>query len=191
MSQIFSQAASSGDSIYLPTTAWQGPLTKSSHVTPHQTCKASISICILPMEGKKTKNKKKKNEAHSGKVSPPMSQSQLYSQGQIQAHSPDAGAFCLSDHSWQRMFQKERACTVALESADRKPSPSWSCQNSDQSKLSALGRSSSHRRGTEDLASAQPTASQDPVAWGMGGRLRDGEVCVDHSQALESFPACL
>lgn len=87
------------------------------------------------------------------------------------------------------MFQKEGACTVTLESGDRKPSPSWSCQSSDQSKLSALGRSSSHRRGTEALASAQPTESQDPVAWGMGGRLRAGEVCVGHSQAWESvFP---
>ena len=87
------------------------------------------------------------------------------------------------------MFQKEGACTVTLESGDRKPSPSWSCQSSDQSKLSALGRSSSHRRGTEALASAQPTESQDPVAWGMGGRLRAREVCVGHSQAWESvFP---
>ena len=53
MSQIFSLAASSGDSIYLPTTAWQGPLTKSSHITSHQTCEASISICIFPKEKKK------------------------------------------------------------------------------------------------------------------------------------------
>lgn len=57
MSQIFSVAASSGDSIYLPTTAWQGPFTKSSHASSHQTCEASISICILPIEGKKTKLK--------------------------------------------------------------------------------------------------------------------------------------
>lgn len=59
MSQIFSLAASSGDSTYLPTTAWQGPLTKSSHITSHQTREASISICILPKEGEKKKKKLK------------------------------------------------------------------------------------------------------------------------------------
>lgn len=95
-------------------------------------------------------------------------------------------------HSWQRMFQKERACTVALESAGQEAQPSWSCQNSDQSKLEGSGKILSPTE--EELRiwllyfSPQRARTQWPGAWAAGSG--DGEVCVDHSQALESFPAC-